>query len=73
MGGVLGLTFAERASSASELAAAPLIDLLVSVRSDLRAARQFALADQIRDSLAEQGVALEDSAQGTQWQYQSPD
>ena len=73
LGGVLGLTFAERASSDTELAAAPFIDLLVSVRSELRAARQFALADQIRDGLAEQGVALEDSAQGTQWQYQSPD
>ena len=73
LGGVLGLTFAERASSATELAAAPFIDLLVSVRSDLRAARQFALADQIRDSLAAEGVTLEDSAKGTQWQYQSPD
>ena len=72
LGDVLGLTFSERVSSASELAAAPFIDLLVSVRTELRAARQFALADQIRDSLAEQGVALEDSAQGTQWQYQSP-
>ena len=71
LGGVLGLTFAERASSAGELAAAPFIDLLVSVRSELRAARQFALADQIRDSLAEQGVALEDGPQGTQWEYQS--
>ena len=71
LGGVLGLTFAERSSSAGELAAAPFIDLLVSVRSDLRAARQFALADQIRDGLAAEGVTLEDSAQGTQWQYQS--
>lgn len=71
LGGVLGLTFEERASSDSELAAAPFIDLLVSVRSELRAARQFALADQIRDSLAAKGVTLEDSAQGTQWEYQS--
>ena len=71
LGDVLGLTFAERSSSATELAAAPFIDLLVSVRSDLRAARQFALADQIRDGLAAEGVTLEDSAQGTQWQYQS--
>ena len=71
LGGVLGLTFEERASSAGELAAAPFIDMLVSIRSDLRSARQFALADQIRDGLAEQGVSLEDSAQGTQWQYQS--
>ena len=71
LGGVLGLTFAERASSAKELAAAPFIDLLVSIRSDLRAARQFALADQIRDSLTAKGVSLEDGPQGTQWQYQS--
>ena len=71
LGGVLGLTFEERASSDGELAAAPFIDMLVSIRSDLRAARQFALADQIRDGLAEQGVSLEDGAQGTQWQYQS--
>lgn len=70
LGAVLGLTFKERASSAGELAAAPFIDMLVSIRSDLRSARQFALADQIRDGLAEQGVSLEDSAQGTQWQYQ---
>ena len=72
LGGVLGLTFAARATSDDELAAAPFIDLLVSVRSELRAARQFALADQIRDGLAAEGVSLEDSAQGTQWQYQSP-
>ncbi len=73
LGSVLGLTFAERATSSNELAAAPFIDLLVSVRSELRSARQFALADQIRDRLAAEGVTLEDSAQGTQWQYQSRD
>ncbi len=71
LGGVLGLTFAERVSSANQLAAAPFIDLLVSVRSELRTARQFALADQIRDSLAAEGVALEDGPQGTQWEYQA--
>ena len=70
LGGVLGLTFADRAGSDTELAAAPFIDLLVSVRSELRAARQFALADQIRDGLSEQGVTLEDSAGGTEWHYQ---
>lgn len=69
--GVLGLTFAQRADGDADLAAAPFIDLLVSVRSELRAARQFALADQIRDGLSEQGVTLEDGLQGTQWQRQS--
>jgi cysteinyl-tRNA synthetase len=71
LGSVLGLTFEERASSDTELAAAQFIDMLVSVRSDLRAARQFALADRIRDGLAAQGVSLEDGPQGTQWQYHS--
>ncbi|MXZ91401.1 MAG: cysteine--tRNA ligase [Chloroflexi bacterium] len=71
LGGVLGLTFAQRPDDDADLAAAPFIDLLVSVRSELRAARQFALADQIRDGLSEQGVTLEDGPQGTQWQRQS--
>ena len=72
MGGVLGLTFEDRPWSEDSLAAAPFIDLLVSVRTELRAARQFALADQIRDGLAQQGVTLEDGPQGTQWQQQDP-
>ena len=70
LGAVLGLTFIDRAVGDADLTAAPFIDLLVSVRSELRAARQFALADQIRDGLAEQGVTLEDGPQGTQWQRQ---
>ena len=71
LGGVLGLTFKERAVTQDNLAAAPFIDLLVSIRTELRAARQFSLADQIRDGLAEQGVTLEDGPQGTHWQRQS--
>ena len=71
LGGVLGLTFEDRSSPEDSLAAAPFIDLLVSVRTELRAARQFALADQIRDGLAEQGVTLEDGPRGTQWQRQA--
>ena len=71
LGAVLGLTFTDRAGSDADLTAVPFIDLLVSVRSELRAARQFALADQIRDGLAEQGVTLEDGPQGTQWQRQN--
>ena len=71
LGGVLGLTFEDRPSSEDSLAAAPFIDLLVSIRTELRTARQFALADQIREGLAQQGVTLEDGPQGTQWQQQA--
>ena len=70
LGGVLGLTFEGRPSTDDDLTAAPFIDLLVSIRTELRAARQFALADQIREGLSEQGVTLEDGPQGTQWQRQ---
>ena len=46
---------------------APFVDLLVQTRSDLRAARQYALADKIRDNLAALGVTLEDGGDGTEW------
>ena len=70
LGGILGLTFEGRSMDDDELAAKPFIDLLISTRAELRQARQFALADRIRDELAAQGVFLEDSAQGTIWRYQ---
>jgi cysteinyl-tRNA synthetase len=62
---VLGLTL--KPTKAKAASAAPFIELLISVRQDLRAAKQFALADKIRDDLAKLGVVLEDSAHGTTW------
>ncbi len=62
---VLGLTL--KMPEAKAASAAPFIELLISVRKDLRAARQFSLADKIRDDLAKLGVTLEDGAQGTTW------
>ncbi len=44
-----------------------LIELLLSTRQDLRQAKQFALADQIRNRLGEMGIQLEDTAGGTRW------
>ena len=55
LGGILGLTFEAKSAGDSELAAQPFIDLLVSTRTELRQARQFALADRIRDELAAPG------------------
>ncbi|MCL4489745.1 MAG: cysteine--tRNA ligase [Chloroflexi bacterium] len=62
---VLGLTLAE--PETKEIAAAPFVDLLVSIRQDLRAAKQFALADKIRQELGRLGITLEDTPQGTTW------
>ena len=47
--------------------AAPFIELLIATRKELRAAKQFALADKVRDELAKLGVILEDGPQGTTW------
>lgn len=71
LAGVLGLALSEPAAeNGNELAARPFVDLLVQVRADLRAAKQWALADKVRDGLKELGVALEDGPDGTQWRYQ---
>jgi cysteinyl-tRNA synthetase len=44
-----------------------LIELLIDLREQLRAARSYELADEIRDRLASLGVALKDGAEGTLW------
>lgn len=45
----------------------PFVDLLVAVRSDLRAARQWQLADRVREGLSQLGVTIEDGPEGTTW------
>jgi len=65
LAGVLGFTLEEPRKPA--LAAEPFIELLISLRNDLRQARQWQLADKIRDRLAESGIALEDTPKGTVW------
>lgn len=44
-----------------------LIDLLVLTRTRLRVAKQFALADQVRDDLARIGILVQDTPTGTSW------
>ena len=65
LAGVLGLTLDEPQVESAE--ASPFIQTLVDVRNELRGARQFQLADSIRDRLTELGVTLEDSPDGTTW------
>ena len=44
-----------------------LIQQLIQERQAAKASRDFARADAIRQSLLAEGIALQDSAQGTQW------
>ncbi len=65
---VLGLRLHEQFTRLDD--AAPFIDLLIETRNALRKAKQFQLADAIRDRLADLGITLEDSSQGTRWKAQ---
>jgi cysteinyl-tRNA synthetase len=44
-----------------------LMQILLSLREELRKQKNFALADQIRDQLAELGVVVADTPQGPRW------
>lgn len=67
LAGVLGLTLAAPEGDAA--AAGPFIELLVELHNDLRAAKQYELSDKLRERLAEMGVVLEDSGEGTRWRW----
>jgi cysteinyl-tRNA synthetase len=62
---VLGLKLDPPQAQVQE--AAPFVDLLVELRTELRKAKQFALADMVRSRLGELGIVLEDGPQGTRW------
>jgi cysteinyl-tRNA synthetase len=66
---VLGLTLKEKTQPTSDAEA--FIALLASIRDDLRQDRQWQLADKIREGLADLGVTLEDTAEGTRWKYRT--
>jgi hypothetical protein len=64
------IAWADRLSPTSAEAVAnmaPLVELLIALRSGAREARNWALADQIRDRLSELGIILEDGPSGTAW------
>lgn len=44
-----------------------LINILIQIREKARKEKQFAIADEIRDKLAEKGIVLEDTPFGTKW------
>jgi len=65
----LGLELKEESVSGSNADA--FIDLLISVRRDLRAEKNWAMSDKIRDELKVLGVILEDGKDGTSWSWEA--
>ncbi len=66
--GVLGLRL-EQPEKAGSQSAAPFIDLLVEMRSELRRQKLWGLADDLRNRLAQLGVTIEDSKEGSSWHW----
>jgi cysteinyl-tRNA synthetase len=66
-GDVLGIIPDQVQSGASADREEGLIRLLVDLRAQARASRDWATSDEIRDQLREIGVVLEDRADGTTW------
>lgn len=63
---VLGFTLKEERPT---LPIEPFIELLVSIRQQLRERKEYPLSDAIRSRLRELGVVLEDTPKGTIWRY----
>lgn len=62
---VLGLRFASEEGSGALTDG--LMKLLIDLRAEARARKDFATSDEIRDRLKEAGVTLEDAKDGTRW------
>ena len=69
LAGVLGVDLL-KADAADDDLADQLMDLIIAIRKDARANKDFATADRIRDGLAEIGILLEDGKAGTTWKRQ---
>lgn len=61
---VLGLRLK---TSMEEAKSKPFIELLISIREELRSSKQFTLADKIRCQLEQNGVVIEDGSKVTKW------
>jgi len=71
-GEVLGLyrqRIAARTPAESRDVVEKLIELLIEVRAEARARKDWATADRIRAKLRELGIVLEDGASGTTWKW----
>jgi cysteinyl-tRNA synthetase len=66
-GDILGIVTEETGSRDSAGLESELVAALLKVREDLREAKQYGLADGIRDRLAELGIEVKDGPDGATW------
>ena len=66
MAAIIGIFEQEEATADDGLTDA-LMELIIRIRQEARAAKNWAVADKIRDGLKEAGVVLEDTPTGVRW------
>ncbi len=64
---ILGLDLFAREAGGDLAIAGDLVNLLIDLRKEARARKDFATSDAIRDRLKALGVVLEDTKEGTRW------
>ena len=69
-GDVLGIVPSDRRGTASAERESGLVRLLIDLRAEARAAKDWATADKIRYQLSDLGIILEDRPDGTVWKVE---
>ncbi|BEU88252.1 cysteine--tRNA ligase [Selenomonas sp. TAMA-11512] len=67
MTSILGILEKEEAGQADDALVEGLMGVLLSIRQDARAEKNWTLSDKIRDELKNIGIAIEDTPQGVNW------
>ena len=67
MASIIGIFEDEESTDGSAELVNGLVDLIIEIRQDARANKDWATADKIRDSLKALGITLEDSPKGVRW------
>lgn len=60
----------EVTAAAGDSKEAELIEMIIKMRQEARSAKNYALADSLRNQLTEMGIVLEDTPQGVKWKKQ---
>lgn len=68
----LGIDETLARETAAETLLAPFVEAMLSQRRNARAAKDYALADRLRDQLTAGGVVVEDGPDGERWYVQQP-
>ena len=65
--GILENVWNRRGDEASGEDFRKLMQIILDIRQEARAAKRYDVADQIRDKLAEMDIVIEDSPAGARW------